>query len=901
MQPRTSGMWRLLLTGMLVAGAAACQKTETAPKPTPQVTVTPANSTINVGQTVQLVASVSNTTDQTVTWASASPSIATVDANGLVTGVAAGTATITATTPGGYKGAAAVVVTASSTAGNPQVTIGSVTQGTTLTPVNPQNTFGIISVTANIDAQPGQVDEYKLMVGDSVVSDQTITSGGSVGGKPASAQGVSPVTTSVNTAQFNATGMTANAMIAWPNGPTTIKAEVLKGGTVVASGQATYVFNNANTIAITWSAPNTAKDANGLSWWGGDVTAQAWMVLYTGGSADRVTLVLWAPAGTNSANGSAGSVSSTDTDGSDGFTATFPATADFGHGGSMGAENSAAYVSASSVMSTGTNGPNGTTNTFMLDNQAPVITLFDLTPTTLGCAPATACYINGAFAFDMANTNLFAVNDGGVGGITTVFMAGAPGSLATVTSGADLPETATSQTDIASATSTDALGNSTTVYAGPTAATPLTSATGAQKFGVDKTAPVATFHTGSIADMSTNSGVYTWQVDYSDSGVGPSGFSATPVRVLLQKVTATGTTCYVPDNAWVGTTVACTTAAGDPNYQNDDGIVAIDPGATGEGYWQITAYVVDQAKNVSTTIARITLQDYTSPVIGGISSPSSLPGAQPATFSAGLADNLDLLSMMPSLQYAGGETFDYPAQTLGSYGDDVLTTSAAGAFAVASFVRAVDQTDATGRDNGVVHEAVNAIFQVTDVAGNQNSNTSFINPAVEFATSGAVPSLTTIDANTFAPTNPPDANAAAHGFFVEQAPSQATVCDNKDATQCTTNTHTSTALSATMTGPNATFANPFTAVNFYYQDPSTGHWKLIGTASATASDNTVTSTRTWTYSVTWSVTGLTAANGNAMDTFAQPINVMAVGVHASGSALMTNGTMATGAVTMAAN
>ena len=64
------------------------------------VSVSPAPSTVTVGGTTQLTATVlpSNTTNPSVTWSSSNPAIATVNASGLVTSVAAGTAVITATT-----------------------------------------------------------------------------------------------------------------------------------------------------------------------------------------------------------------------------------------------------------------------------------------------------------------------------------------------------------------------------------------------------------------------------------------------------------------------------------------------------------------------------------------------------------------------------------------------------------------------------------------------------------------------------------------------------------------------------------------------------------------------------------------------------------------------------------
>ena len=80
--------------------------------PVSEVSISTSESSINVGNTLQLEATVepSNATNQNVTWSSSNPEIATVDeATGLVTGVAIGTATITATSVDGGKTATATV------------------------------------------------------------------------------------------------------------------------------------------------------------------------------------------------------------------------------------------------------------------------------------------------------------------------------------------------------------------------------------------------------------------------------------------------------------------------------------------------------------------------------------------------------------------------------------------------------------------------------------------------------------------------------------------------------------------------------------------------------------------------------------------------------------------------
>lgn len=77
------------------------------------VVVNPASATVGAGATVQLGATVTDAGGQAVnepvSWATLNPSIATVDANGLVTGHAAGTVQIVATYAG-VGGASLVTV-----------------------------------------------------------------------------------------------------------------------------------------------------------------------------------------------------------------------------------------------------------------------------------------------------------------------------------------------------------------------------------------------------------------------------------------------------------------------------------------------------------------------------------------------------------------------------------------------------------------------------------------------------------------------------------------------------------------------------------------------------------------------------------------------------------------------
>ena len=84
------------------------------PKPVSTITVTPPTASLVVGRTTQLAATVKDAagtvlTGRTTTWTTSAATIATVDASGLVTGVAAGTANITATSEGKTAQAAITV------------------------------------------------------------------------------------------------------------------------------------------------------------------------------------------------------------------------------------------------------------------------------------------------------------------------------------------------------------------------------------------------------------------------------------------------------------------------------------------------------------------------------------------------------------------------------------------------------------------------------------------------------------------------------------------------------------------------------------------------------------------------------------------------------------------------
>ncbi len=100
-------------SGGLLADTAAVTVIQV---PVASVAVSPAVASVQVGQMAQFSATLQDAngnalTGRTVTWSSSDAAVATVNGSGLVTGVAAGSATITATSEG-KSGTAAVTVTA---------------------------------------------------------------------------------------------------------------------------------------------------------------------------------------------------------------------------------------------------------------------------------------------------------------------------------------------------------------------------------------------------------------------------------------------------------------------------------------------------------------------------------------------------------------------------------------------------------------------------------------------------------------------------------------------------------------------------------------------------------------------------------------------------------------------
>ena len=106
------GLAVIIVTTVDGGKVATCAVTVTNPAvPVQSVSLDKTTLSLNVGDNATLVANVlpENADDKTVTWSSSNTAVATVDANGKVTAVAAGEAVITVTTTDGAKTATCTV------------------------------------------------------------------------------------------------------------------------------------------------------------------------------------------------------------------------------------------------------------------------------------------------------------------------------------------------------------------------------------------------------------------------------------------------------------------------------------------------------------------------------------------------------------------------------------------------------------------------------------------------------------------------------------------------------------------------------------------------------------------------------------------------------------------------
>jgi uncharacterized protein YjdB len=233
--------------------------------PVTSVSVSPTTLSVAVGANSTLTKTISpaNATNQTVTWTSSNTSIATVNASGVVTGVAAGSATITVTTQDGNKTATCavtVVIPVTSVSVSPTTLSLAVGANSTLTKtISPANATNQTVTWSSSNTNIATVNASGVVTGVAAGS-ATITVTTQDGNKtatcavtvvvPVSSVSVSPTTLSLAVGANSTLTKTispanaTNQTVTWTSSNTNI-------ATVNASGVVTGVAAGSATITVT--------------------------------------------------------------------------------------------------------------------------------------------------------------------------------------------------------------------------------------------------------------------------------------------------------------------------------------------------------------------------------------------------------------------------------------------------------------------------------------------------------------------------------------------------------------------------------------------------------------------------------------------------------------------------
>lgn len=911
----------------LVAGvaifAAACGDKVTVQGPTSpdtaakvnSVTVSPANVTMTVGQTVTFTAvvDVTNGAAQTVTWSPTSGAVS-VAATGVATAnsATAGVAVCaTSTADATKKGCAQAVVTASAPIIPATVSIQSVTvNGTNNVSVNPAAVAGAIDVRLNINPGNQTVTRVDLKLCpaatpacSTIVGSQTFTAAMAAALRFAADEALANQSTfpqvlfTVNTANVP---VPANGAPQFLNGNYVLSASLTVAGQTsapTATAQQALTLANVNTFLVTTTVGGataaTANNAAGFRYNRGDVTTSIVPVSFTGIALASATVNF----GTLACDGGALGVQR-----SGALTApaagAFAWTRTWANTGAAAAGNMAGYTFNSTVPACAAANNTGeqisivaaqdasgnpfTTTAlpivglgagFRIDNVAPTA------PTATMTIPARRNFLSWVtdvipFNRTTAGAGVGIISaasvEGGAAGSgvglstdeTLVYTATVGG--ATVTSSAGLAESLTNTAYSVTVTGRDLLGNT-------------SAASAAATFGVDRTIPTIAAlgapatGTAIAAPGGVTFGPFTY-IDPATPPAGPSTPSATPARVDIQRrTTATAST------RWNATAGAFNATGGPSNFSLAG--PAIDPGATNvQAYYVVTAFVEDGAANPSLSVTRTYLYDITSPT-NAFSIPIMTASAGLSNlFTASMTDNLDIAASQWFLRYdalevapgAAGANIRLPSTSIGAFESFTTTASSSADYPLlrimlntAGGAPAFPHVSNVGAQDARL-QAVS--HQVTDRA----ALTGLVTNLVPGANLPAMPA-----ANPYAA-----AGFAGSGFIVSNAAVTVDISGNGAAP-----TLNSVDLTATATGTVNVMPNPFTRVDFFvYGGDNT--YRYLGTATTvTVVDNAVN--RVYTYGgVNWNPDAVGAYN-NPNAAGAQ--TVIAIGWNATFDAVRTAG------------
>lgn len=829
---------RSLLFASFVAmgGLAACGDDISVVQPLPTVQVSPNPVTVEVGETQAVTYTLSAGSGTAVSWSTANTAIATVDQNGVITGVSEGSTTVTAavTVQGGtVNGSATVNVGAG---GQASVTIQNVNwtlcglAGCSSVPAQLDSIAGQIDVTLNVEPEGRQISKVELIVVDvatgaeTVCGSQDVTAGAVEAVEGDLAAAAFPITISCNTARLGGAGIPD-----FLNGAKRISARLIDAGgnTVNAAVNAFNVqFKNLSAFTLTFantpSTPVELRTANGqaVSTNDGLLYRQGSLQLtftganYVSGTANTFETMNGQLVLVSGVGPSPIAFTGTKVAGTNNFTATISAATLAGASGAYDIQVLGSTTTGGSVGPTDIVNDAADNNDVRMDNLDPANT------GAFNAALATNFFINAAYPFASTNTALFtapvAPADAGVGGTTVKFYAGLDAvvdavtlpeltsaeiaTLTAVTTGDQLAATLENDIYGVIAVTTDALGNHVAQRLGV-------------NIGVDKAAPTGFAYSATTpAEGDIFTVAPTVGYDATDFEDDASGFGTEDIRVKITRVDENNTTAETAQCV-IGATAACnpTDTANATTYTPDE-----------NGYYTVTSALRDTAGNVTEFETITFLFDDEAPAFtGGLTIPNLLTPGTSYSFTPAITDDIDLDVAYLVAEFATGFDIRFDSEDLGSYGLP-LTQSAAPTLTFAALPRSFQQVDATGNPVANPGSDITTITaRAYDVAG----NTAVVQQPIPAQNLAAAPAAA-------------DWTAASIGIdsFTVAAPVAGFDVEN-DATINAGGAPETVDLVAEVLASGLDINNPFDNVTFWYQDADTGEWTLIGTATATVSTN----------------------------------------------------------------
>ena len=847
----------------------------------------------------------------------------TVTVSDLPDGVTLTTSARDVTVATGQSSSVAFVGTVEQTVIPATVTISSVLSNITGLPVVLTAVVGQIDVTLTIDPGDESITKVALLMNDVEVASQDFSSG--VAGEDEAMAAPTSLVLSVNTAFATAAGV-----VSFPNAVYTLKGTISTSGpagetTQVAQSSTSITTINPDALVGTLSSAASAVSAAAVLWLGGDITVDVVPVLFSGKIMGAIAMTL------TGLNPTPGAIAATITDVAAPYQAVFLSKCTGTPGPLCGYQSNAAGIGVPVVFDNVTIGAatyaDGTTflggstingaplpALVLADNIAPSLktALTFFLPEQLAAGSNVCCsagWLPPDFAYSSAlgateddDNGVPGATVAGVGGVTKTFHSGAATLSSTALraladaatpAGAGLAPGLLATDNQVQAGLWDALSNVAYVALN---ASPTGALNPATTFGIDGLNPTASALAGvlnqtiyNLASVASTLGLTFTSVE-DRAGFGAASVEATLFRLMAGTNTAPW---LIGKSATSGGIVniaaglaACAGAA------PSNAAPCIPDGGAGnapaDAYYTFVGTRKDQAGNPGTTFTREILWDRTIPTTSNVAIPPTLTGGATATFSAAVADILDLYASAFAFDWTGagaGVFLPFGDKTVVSDGrwDGTLTTTAS-AVAPIPFVRSVELASTgyvsaspptAGSPSGVLLAAANVRVITEDAAGNLSA------AAANNFIAGTVPAGT--------------ADAATTDFIITNT--SVSLC-NGGAGTCIAAGKASVTLTAVARGQAGTFANPFGngKVYFYLVTEAAGGdglhftaddiYELLGTpvdgASAAVTDTGAGATGR---SYTWS---LTITSADVAKWALGAARLVVIGVDAGGDALVAS-------------